>query len=526
MPLLPEEDLKLLESIEAAYQALDYPKASSLIQGRLGLDNIDPSTRSGALLLIQLACLLIDISKARNLRVDAEEGLDILERNLEVFQKIVSPSNLHYNIGNAKHSLFTIDRLTASFEYTPDSLGLLIEAKNSYLKALELLTDDSTLLEPMILVNLGTVLSESGRISEAIHCYDLALDKNPDIPQAYGCRAADLIWLNTLTGKYTKMLLLHVYKGLVTSLMDSAMPPFYRQDQEEKLRQTIGILKEHGICDIEKAVEEYSVADKANTLSEFQKYALRHGLFLSEHAVYCNCPEGCVDNIDFDESGMSESLAARMRLVLERVKSEFAFARWLYWQSINENSQIFNEAIWPLKHQSSVLTEETGPKTELLRASYRTSYSILDKIGSALCDMFDMPSTPKRIYFDKLWLLPRKMQTDSVKYRWPKMNSMARFPLIGLFSLATDLDHDSGEWSHFRDWRNALEHRGLFIVSSSGDTDTEKYELNKYFQVVSITEMVEQCLRLLQATAGAIMNFALCVKHNSKWQLDQQTDEE
>ena len=520
---LPEEEMRLLASIEAAYQAQRYPVASELIHNRLGSSVIDVSNRSGASLLLQLAGLLVDIAKGNNLRTDAELGLSILERNQEDFYRITTPASLAYNIGNAKHSIFTIDKIRDDYEHTPDSIRLLIEAKNSYLKALKILTPYDSRLEPMLLVNLGTVFSESGRISEAIHCYDLALEKAPGFQKALGCRSTDLIWLNTLTEKYSKMMLVHVYHGLVVSLADSSMPPLYRRDQEEKLRQTISALNKHGVNDIDQVVEEYLSADRRTALSEFQKYSLKHGLFLSESGIYCYCPEGCSDSLDFDESGLSTSLAKRMRLVLERTKSEYAYARWLYWESIHWSGVPSGE-YWPLSGKSEILTELTGPKSEMLRNSYRSAYAILDKIGSALFDLFEMPSPLKRVYYDTLWKLPKKQQTDSATYRWPELKSMERFPLIGLFSLATELDHASGEWSHFKEWRNALEHRGLYIADTS-NSEIENHELKKYFQIVTEKDMQEQCLRLLQVTAGALINFSLCVKHASKWRLKNREHE-
>jgi len=522
-PVLPEEDVDLLACIEEAYQKLDYATASSLIHQRLDSSVIDVSTQSRALLYLQLACLLIDVAKASNTRVDAEIGLSILEENQSEFLKLTTASSLAYNIGNAKHSLFTIDRLSSTFEYTPNTIELLIEAKNSYLSAMKTLTEYDSRLLPKLLVNLGTVLSESGRISEAILCYDQAIEKIPDFQQAHGCRAVDLVWLNILTEKYSKMMLVHVYNGLVVSLSDHSMPPFYRRDQEEKLRQTVNALNKHGVYDIDQAVEEYLDADRATPLSDFQKYALKHGLFLSESAIYCYCPEGCSDSLDFDESGLPISIAKRMRLVLERVKSEFVYARWLYWESLNGQKTPSGE-YWPLESDSNVLPESTGPRTEMLRDSYRTTYSILDKVASALLDLFEMPSPPKKVYFETLWKLPKGERTENTQYRWPEMKTMERFPLVGLFSLSTDLDRTSGEWSHFKSWRNALEHRGMFIVNADSP-NIEKHELRKYFEIATERDMQEQCLRLLQVTAGAIINFSLCVKHSSKWRRRIQESE-
>lgn len=514
--VLSETDRDLLSTIEALLSSHHYSRAAALAHKRLDAGDIDVSRRSGAILSARLAGILIDVSSAIFTREDAARGVRILEQIRGAIGRFVAEASYEYNLANAKHSLFDIDRQSRDFEYSPDTITLLVQAKDHYWRAFKLLEAEGSGQQSELLVNLGTVLSESGRVAEAIRLYDKVLEQDPGFPQANGCRAEDLLWLNRLSGKYSPMLLMQAHQGFAASLSSQALAPVYRERQAASLARVRDSLGAHGITDVDAALAQHAAREAPWSPQSFERYALDQRLFLSEHGIYCRCPAACTDDVDFDVEGLDSALAVRIRLVLNRAKSEFVLARWKYWHAMESHRLHSDPAAWPLRVRSAVPNEESGLPAELMRSAFRTSYGILDKIATAICDLFALAPPSEHIYFEKLWSLQGEKRGRRARFRWPKLESMAQFPLIGLFSLATDLDRPRGEWAHFKTWRNALEHRGLVVLTEEPSAALRS-ELEPRFTVVGWLDLREQCLRLLQITAAAIINFVFCVRSHAEW---------
>ncbi|MDM8544492.1 LA2681 family HEPN domain-containing protein [Desulfococcaceae bacterium HSG9] len=148
------------------------------------------------------------------------------------------------------------------------------------------------------------------------------------------------------------------------------------------------------------------------------------------------------------------------QLILNRIKSEFALARILYYQSNPEcckGLETFDEEI---AFTELYENEAVGIRPEMVRLSFRICFGILDKIARGICDLFNLAEPNEPLYFESFWK-PRGNKSIKQKERWDKINSINNFPLLALYSQATDLNSFNGEWGIFKEWRNAMEHKML-----------------------------------------------------------------
>lgn len=194
-----------------------------------------------------------------------------------------------------------------------------------------------------------------------------------------------------------------------------------------------------------------------------------------------------------------------MEMVLNRLKSEFSFARRLYFEYLTE------EQDYELLHDScfsELFNDELlGIDVEKLRTAFRSCFGILDKIGIAICELFDLYPPNGTVYFQSFW------QLDQDKRR-EKFNSHKSPGLLALYSIATDLNNKKGgEWSFFKDWRNNLEHEFVVVHKTDSPSDIYKsYKFIKNMVFINEDDFLNHLERLFQLTRSAIFSFAFAVR--------------
>jgi len=183
---------------------------------------------------------------------------------------------------------------------------------------------------------------------------------------------------------------------------------------------------------------------------------------------------------------------------LNRMKCEYALARWMFFKAVEGAPDISFEA----KFSQLFEGESLGPATELLRTSYRQCYGILDKLAEGICQLYDIPV--KKVYFDNFW------SQREVKERLSKIKNIH---LNALYSIALDLNSKKGELRHFKLWRNKMEH-GLFLLIDREHPRLDPFNLleEDMLACVDLEEFEHRTLHLLQLTRAAILSFTFCVR--------------
>jgi len=511
---LPEKDRNLIGDIELLYHARDFDKAIQLINNRLS-ESIDISNMQGARLKAELAGDLIDIGDASQKPMSIYRGLRIYEQDKDGFSKHARETSIHYNIGNGYSSLFRVLMQSSGFKYIPKEINLLSRAKHHFWKAYRGLTDESPIFRMHLIINLANALDQCGRVTEALQYYGEALKIDARFGRANANRSRALLWLNEISNNYSMNLLWQAMNGYSIASQDKNEPDWMTElwaKGAESLRTRLVSL---GWDPASMGHDIDGTTEEAQRHSAYRKFCIDHMLCLNEHSIYCNCIGASDDNLTIPLSvrGTPGDFVPAMELRLNRIKSEYSLARWLFYWSRREappSGGLFEDSV---KYTELFDGEAIGIQPEMLRSSFRLCFGILDKIAVALCDLFDLADEREVIAFERFWRPRGSSLSIEQKARWSKINKIANNPaLIALYSQATDLDRSDGQWGFLKDWRNALEHEILLVMA--GETDDVYQAMRSKRSVIKVQyhQFENTTLHLLQFVRSAVFSFVYCVR--------------
>jgi hypothetical protein len=462
-------------------------------------------------MLFNVAGLLIDIG-ALQLNAEATElGLKLMTEHEEAMLKVVDPAGYYYNLSNGVSNQVFNSNDTASFH----TIEKRVAQKNLIWKAIKYAQDHDERAPPEYLVNLANSLRQQFRFVEALGYYDDVNRLGVDIPQSWVNRSMALIVQNVVSGSYTISMLEQVTEGYRLAVASNETPPHlkaqYLAEVERYARVASEAREETGTA---KDENDHAVtAAEYEQLSPFRKFCLEHNLTLSEHGLYCRCAGSARDNLTIPTStGVVGTFVVPMEAVLNRLKSEFTFARGLYHEYVSQ------ETPEDLQHEqcfSELFEDEIlGIDIEKIRTAFRACFSILDKIGAAICELFDLyPGGDRNVYFQNMWRL-------DVGNRRERFEAIKNPGLLALYSIATDLnDKKNGEWAFYKALRNDLEHK--FVVVHRGETPPEIYAKFKFVRdtvFIREADFVRDCANLLRLTRSAIFSFVFCVREHARKQ--------
>lgn len=514
------EDNELRKHILDLINSKRFEEALEIINDRLLLLN-NCSSKVDHFLKSELAGFLIDIGEEGWQENAVLEGLTIIEKERENLKGIVTEESIEYNLGKAKSALFKIHRKKPDFRYVPKNINYVIESKNHYWKSYKIVIDQKKKLWPKLIINLANALSSCGRISESLQYYDIVLEKFPDHPMANASRAKELLWLKILSGGFSQNLLYQSKCGYEKAIKSDEVQKSLKDiwlkeiNNLNKALDKIGFNEKQLHEDLEETKREYDL------LSQYRKYCIKHHLTLSEHSLYCNCIGSRRDDLlicTHHESFTAEFIPV-MEKVLNRIKSEFSLSRLLFYNSTEIDGGEFNKYDSEVVFSELFDSEYIGTNSEMLRTSFRLCFGILDKIATSVCKLFDLPrKKSEHIYFESFWEPRSKSPTKEQRDRWEKINTITNISLIALYTQATDLISELGEWHFFKQWRNALEHN-LFVLSSSDEFDHDIFKIHKKDPDIDIVDkdyFISKTLQMLQFTRSAIFNFVFLVRNEAR----------
>ena len=517
---------------------IDVKELRKLCYQRLDLGNIDlametarrlqealssPLDALSTLEKAEVACILVDVGAAAGDETMVDSGVDLFNRHYAVFSDFIEPDSLEYNLGNGKKSLHDIAVAKRKEAFKPETINLATEAKAHYWKALKLVGDRKA--APELLVNLANCLDQCGRVVEALMWYDRALALDPAFGMAHLNKGHALLYLNKIADSYTIKLLDEARSCFTAAKSWGPLPRDLKENaehQQHSLTETLlslGYDQERLHAGAHHDIEEYEAHHP------YWRWCLDNFIVLSEHSLYCRCAGARRDDLAIPKQSGSigGEFVPKLELLLNRIKSEFCLARALHYQG----AVLTADAGWDTKPFDGTFTElydhETiGLRSEFLRTSFRLCFGVLDKIARGIANLFGLAPVTETLYFESFWR-PTNERKKGEERRWQLINEQHNHGLVALFSLATDLNRVGGEWSHYKENRNQLEH-GIFLIRENEGEGAQQGNLVDLegLKTVSVAEFIEANLRMLQFTASAIFSFAFCVRieglkaHNPK----------
>ena len=448
----------------------------------------------------ELYGFLCDVGDESGNEDDLIRSVAFMEANESALEPLLRRSSYYYNLANAKSSLAKIRMRNKPGIRAPyDSEDTLHEAISLYWRAH--IEADGDELQDEIAINLSNALTCAGRYVEAIQFLDLVLRRSPDFPQALVSRAEALRMLPVISnGGLSASLIAQIYHGFRSAIDTGTLSPSRLQYCEVQMQRALKELRGSGfgLPDLEKEVRETRTEYLA--LSEQRRFSVDHFLTLNEHAIYCPCSAAKWDHLQIGSSHLHlvGAVVPRLELLLNRIKSEYALARWMYFKSTTDAEEIVLDA----KFSELFEGESLESATELLRTSYRQCYGILDKLAEGICQLYGVQT--KNVYFESFW------ERKEVRERLAQVKN---FHLNALHSIASDLNSEKGELRRFKKWRNKMEH-GLFILIDREQPRMDPLGLldDGSLVCVDLEEFKRKALHLLQLTRAAIMSFTYCVR--------------
>lgn len=451
---------------------------------------------------LELYGCLIDIGCESRNEQDLTYAISFLEINTDAIKEIITFSSYCYTLANAKHGL------DAVFYYNNRGVHSISVVKSRFQESISLywqayktINPEETTLLPQILINLSNALTYVSRLVEAIQFLDIVLKKFPNNTNALLSRADLLHFLSEYNNSsVTIALYTQMFMNYAVAIRTGNLPPAFLERAQQSAQWSLSQIfsRGHNLDNLEKEMSE--TKEEFEALSPFRKFCIDNFLTLTEHGLYCNCKETAKDDIQIGVpfGAFRGYLVPKLELLLNRIKSEFAFARLNFYKSHSEESVDYDVLFSELMDGEII-----NSQAEMLRTSYRVCYGILDKIALGICKMYELDSN--MVFFERFWADPKRKE---------QLEQKRNFHLNALYSIACDLNTKNGELKHFKDWRNKLEHNLLVLKDKTNPSpDILKiFEDDEFAVVVDITEFREKALHLLQLTRAAIFSYVYCAR--------------
>ncbi len=484
----------------------DHASARALInQALTDVEGIEPGRR--LMSEVELYGFLCDVGSESGNQADLERCIAYMQANEAAICAVIHRSSYYYNLANAQSSLAKIQLRRDGVVSPYVSKAVLHAAITTYWMAFKCAEGAS--LKNQIAINLSNTLPYAGRFIESLQFLDIVLKESPSFPQALFSRADGLHSLPYVTnGGLTASLFAQQFANYDSALKTGKVIPSIASRAEVYMADIVQTLAEYGfgLPDIENEIKETTA--EYMSLSAFRRFSIDHFVTLNEHSIYCPCIASKWDDLQIGlrHLCLAGRIVPKMEMLLNRVKAEFAMARSMFYDATVTGTEFSMDAKFTELFECEVLSASS----EMLRSSFRQCYGILDKLAVGIYELYGIEAS--KLYFESFW------SNDAVK---EKLIQVKNIHLNALHSISCDLNVKHGELRHFKNWRNALEHRLLVLHDqTSSVADPLGLLSDKFIEVVDLTEFKVKTLHLLQLTRAAIFSFTYCVRLETVRPLD------
>ena len=370
---------------------------------------------------------------------------------------------------------------------------------------------DDPELKSQVLTNLGNTFDHIGRFVEAIKYWHDAMKLRPSFGMAIGNLGFGL-------GHYARVLFDEGHRFLFCQHA-------YRYLTEASISKDVYVEGQQVFSDLATTIEGrygkenlQSVQDLKNFSlgttkheEEYREWCIMNALFLNplndfiyENIVGHDCLFLPVMTLHKDEPPIYHS-------IYNQLKQEFISARYLYFESINDQKPHFSD-----KGNMQMDTLDYAVyslSAEKLKATFRIAYSLFDKIGYVLNAYFQVGVNPKDVSFRKVW----HMKSAETK-KWelnPLITKSQNWPLRGLYWLSKDLMENETEFSkailpdaqQIATIRNFIEHKSFKVVDVG---ETAIVDNGLTFQILR-RDLEQKVYTLMKMARAAILSLSLAI---------------
>lgn len=483
-----------LKQLDHLYDQAVQKMNSGDFGGALEITRIMQSLGSDYHMSYVASALLIDIGSALGEQQITKEGIELLEKDLEVIvQHEKRAPSAYYNLANGYYSLFSVELRenlnTACFRSTE-----LDKAKFYFKKVLEYELQDKG-NTTNTLVNLGNCFDHLGRTYDALECYEKALELEPEHGMALGNRGIALCFYSDLASEHREIILLEAYDSLSRALKSGV-----HIEAKKAFKDYLERIVPGGKI-LEKSLEYPGFEIRAK--HDFEKYlvefCLENRLYLSLCSFCQKCAASIGDSATIEKMivGIDRTREGKypednpflsLSAYLNQIKQDYITARFLLILSrykgldldfVDRKVRIVNTLDYRMYNIY----------IELMKASFKSFYDILDKIACFINDYCKLQMKPDKVSFCGIWYASRKNKEIR-----EEIKNTGNLSLNALFDISKDIE--SGPYESLRRTRNAFTHRFVSIRMFQDKEDEENMTEDTLFR---------RTLELAQLVRNAIM---------------------
>lgn len=382
-------------------------------------------------------------------------------------------------------------------------------------------------LKSMIYTNYANLLSNYGRYIEAIEYWSKALTINQKFMMAMGNMGVGFSkYSDVFYDRNHKILCLQKAYNLVCNSLnfkpdeqqDELLVPARKGLETEKLR-----IEYYYNYEINTNIEIDEVNFESEKEIRYRNWAKYHHLFINplNEVTYNNLSARDI----FYLPNIIKSIGSLEyeHGLFNVIKQEYISSRFTFYKSMD----LFNKYQVHYSDKESYLVETNDYSnhsfsTEMLKSSFQTCFSILDKIAFFLNKYFDLGLKDDQVSFSRIWYKKKGKLNTNIDF--------TNVALLALFWINKDINStdeifkDSlfDEYKEIKDIRNHMQHKYMKIV-------TEKSELSKNYMNdpigfrISRVDMETRTLQLLKLTRAAIIYLSYSIKldqENKKKDID------
>ncbi len=320
-----------------------------------------------------------------------------------------------------------------------------------------------------VLTNLGNQLNIVGRFVEALEPWARALAIHPNFAMALGNRGNGLgHYAKALyDGGHRALFLRFAYADFAAALApdalyDSPQNDDVRSDFEAR-RKSIQALM--GVQRLSKAfdLDSYELGASEDE-QDYRRWCLNRGLFLNPLNDLGKHTIAAQDVLTLPDFVTPIEEPPTLVGLFNQMKQEFVSARWLYYEGTRSEEAHYSDRRVLLYNTLDYPIYSLA--IEKVKASFRSTYSLFDKIGLFLDCYMKLGIRPEQISFRRIW---QGKETTGRKTVRSEFEHSENWPLRGLFWLSKDLfevdfrDVMEPDAQALHEIRNRLEHRYLKV---------------------------------------------------------------
>ncbi len=448
------------------------------------------------------------IEKARQGNIITE-----LERLIDILSKCIGNSKfnlrekglLHYFSGNAWSYIQKIKY--SNEEFPLETIELENQITHLRIAHNYISKTDDTFNKCQILTNLGNLFSHIGRFSESQNFFNKCLELDKDFGMAIGNRGFSLYYYARVIFDPVDQFIFMQYsrRDLLKAISSNQV---YKEAKYAFTNMIVNIESAFSLSELNNFITYDSFGkDLKDDEKKYREWCAESKLFINPLNDIFTESVVARDSLFIPLMILPPKDKLLYHSMFNQLKQEFTTARFLYYESIQNNLPHFADKDVVLMNTLDYSVYSIS--LEKIKIAFRVCYSLFDKIAYFINMYLDLGFDLNRVTFRTIWYnnLDKRKGVNS------QLLTTKNWAMRGLFWLSKDFyEEELGrsiepEAKEIATIRNFIEHKSFKIVESGNYDWTEKTETFE----IDRSLFYDKTFKLLELGRSALMYLSFLV---------------